>query len=739
MRVLLIALLAAISYAQTECPSGLVLKPENTMYFNAEWAPYFGVPTCAEVESCIADASVCEQFYYQDYYNELLPTSSCCESTDGNCANDDSADFTFMQEHFGIPATNCEDTKVYCNIVPGVRDICPVTCGACPDENGATLPPVVCADDDDAAIAFAASPEFKEKLFGFDNYDDFEGFTINGCADAKVWCVVSGWFAICPMSCGMCSYPPDGGHFAMKANLGESPISQHESSEINLMGYISYAALTTNDVVNGNEDDEMYPTSCTENCCKDCTIGLNSRDFPIGNDIWGWEAQDGTQIVVMGVTDRSVIVDVTDDASPRFLGYLPQITKNINIWKDIKIWDSHAFICSEAPGFGLQYIDLKTVVEFDEYPRLFQPEVLYTEESYHCHNLVINDDIPVLYTASTGICQSIARIPLNIDSDGKLTLEVAVDQAECISGKVGMVHDAQCMVYDGPDTRYAGEEICFLSTDGLGTLAVYSWTTGTLLSETTYANSVHSHQSWISEDGHFLFHGDELDWGNTKTQVFDIRDLTNVIELEPFESDYTFVDHNMYVVGKLLYQSNYAGGLRVMTWNEQGQLRELGYFDSSTADGAEWLGSWSNYPFFSSGEFPAGKKVVISGSEGVHVVQISENLESYLRDTPSIAPETTESETTTPADTTAGAEDVSDESVVPSEDEENDTSDSFMSTYILVIVICVAALILVFAIYFMFFFEKEKKTHETATENTFQEAKRGPELEGRATTAHDSL
>ena len=79
----------------------------------------------------------------------------------------------------------------------------------------------------------------------------------------------------------------------------------------------------------------------------------------------------------------------------------------------------------------------------------------------------------------------------------------------------------------------------------------------------------------LFEDGKFLFHGDELDAGNTRTQVFDISDLTNVVELEAFVSEYPFVNHNMYVAGKLLYQANYAGGLRVLTWNEEGQLREV--------------------------------------------------------------------------------------------------------------------------------------------------------------------
>jgi len=117
--------------------------------------------------------------------------------------------------------------------------------------------------------------------------------------------------------------------------------------------------------------------------------------------------------------------------------------------------------------------------------------------------------------------------------------------------------------------------------------------------------------------------------------VFDISSLTNVLELKAHVSNYSFVSHNQYVADKLLYQANYAGGLRVLTWNENGQLQEVGYFDGSTAEGADWRGSWTVYPYFSSGVYEAGKKVVITGSEGLHVVQISKSLESaYLQKSP---------------------------------------------------------------------------------------------------------
>lgn len=541
---------------------------------------------------------------------------SCSTSSSGACIDDHRAVVAFAAERFGMRVSLCKDTEHFCNSFQEVRDLCPLTCGQC--FRTIPLPDAVCEDNNVKAAALLSQLGLKG---------------MSTCAEAKQLCPFPEFYSICPMTCGICSNASDR-HFMMMNTFMTSPKAEHQSSEIDLKGYISTGELTTNAVVNANEANEKYPVSCTENCCKDCRDGLDSLSWSSANDMWGWEAADGTQLAVVGLTDRTAIVDVTYDSNPRLLGYMPQLTEHIRVWKDVKIWDSHAFICSEAPGFGLQYIDLKEVLKFDAFPRVFQQQVLYTDDSYKCHNLIMNRDTPVLYTARSSSCKSIARIPLKFNADGTLQQDVSVDGAECIENVVAHVHDAQCVIYDGPDQRFLGEEICFLSTDLGKSVAVYSWTQRKLLDEVHYKHSMYSHQSWISKDGRFMFHGDELAPGNTRTQVFDISSLTNVLELEAHVSDYSFVSHNQYVADKLLYQANYAGGLRVLTWNENGQLQEVGYFDGSTAEGAEWRGSWTVYPYFSSGVYEAGKKVVITGSEGLHVVQLSKSLEAYLQKSP---------------------------------------------------------------------------------------------------------
>jgi len=77
-------------------------------------------------------------------------------------------------------------------------------------------------------------------------------------------------------------------------------------------------------------------------------------------------------------------------------------------------------------------------------------------------------------------------------------------------------------------------------------------------------------------------------------------------------------DHNIYVRGNLMYQSNYVSGLRVLDISDPENPVEVGFFDTVPFgdNGPGFSGSWSNYPFFESGTI-----VVTSSREGVFLLK----------------------------------------------------------------------------------------------------------------------
>ena len=62
------------------------------------------------------------------------------------------------------------------------------------------------------------------------------------------------------------------------------------------------------------------------------------------------------------------------------------------------------------------------------------------------------------------------------------------------------------------------------------------------------------------------------------------------------------MDHNLYVRGNKIFASNYLSGLRVSEIGPNGNLTPYAYFDTNPdTDSVAFYGTWSNYPYFPSG------------------------------------------------------------------------------------------------------------------------------------------
>ena len=66
------------------------------------------------------------------------------------------------------------------------------------------------------------------------------------------------------------------------------------------------------------------------------------------------------EIAILGRTDGTSFVDVTDPANPRYLGDLPKTKGSPSAaWRDMKVVKDHAFIVADNAGeHGMQVFDL---------------------------------------------------------------------------------------------------------------------------------------------------------------------------------------------------------------------------------------------------------------------------------------------------------------------------------------------------------------------------------------------
>jgi hypothetical protein len=143
------------------------------------------------------------------------------------------------------------------------------------------------------------------------------------------------------------------------------------------------------------------------------------------------------------------------------------------------------------------------------------------------------------------------------------------------------------------------------------------------LSRTGYGGSAYTHQGWLTEDQRYFLvndEGDEVAFNHpTRTWIWDVSDLDAPVLASRHDGSTPAIDHNLYIRGHLVYESNYRSGLRVLDASEvaRGVLREVGFFDVYPSDDAPaFNGAWSVYPFFASGS------VAVNGIEqGLFVVR----------------------------------------------------------------------------------------------------------------------
>jgi choice-of-anchor B domain-containing protein len=350
------------------------------------------------------------------------------------------------------------------------------------------------------------------------------------------------------------------------------------------------------------------------------------------NDVWGWtDPESGREYALVGRTDGTSFVDISDPLQPVTIGNLPK-TEGVpgNVWRDIKVYKDHAFIVADGSAHhGMQVFDLRQLRNVESPPVEFAPTAHY-DKIHSAHNIVINEETGFAYSvggSSGGETCGGGLHMINIHDPARPTFAGCFADVTTGRRNTGYTHDAQCVIYRGPDADHAGREVCFGANETALSIAdVTDKTNPIAISATGYPNSGYTHQGWLTEDQRYFFVNDELDEINgftdgTRTLVWDVSDLDDPQLAAEHVSENKASDHNLYVKGSTLFQSNYKSGLRVLDITEPESPKEIGYFDTVPYgdDSPGFAGSWSNYPFFKSGVI-----VVTSGDEGLFLVKKQE-------------------------------------------------------------------------------------------------------------------
>ncbi|MCP4447686.1 MAG: choice-of-anchor B family protein [Myxococcales bacterium] len=367
------------------------------------------------------------------------------------------------------------------------------------------------------------------------------------------------------------------------------------------------------------------------------TLGATSHD---GNDIWGWtDPMSGAEIALVGTSTNTAFVDVTVPTSPVMLGFLPTHS-DPSPWRDIKVYQDHAFVVSEATDHGMQIFDL-TLLRGATESQVFTATT-NIDDFGNAHNIAINEDSATAYVVGSNYDGCNGGILVYDISTPTSPVAIQCFSDGVTNGQAGgpsyptdvLTHDVQCVVYQGPDTDYQGSEICFSADEeSIGVADFSDPANPSQIVRIRYDGVGYTHQGWLTEDHEFFIVNDEFDEFTlaieTRSYIWDMRDLDSPKLFGLVDNPSNAIGHNTYIAGDVAYQANYTSGLRLVDISsiEDGDSAEFAYYDTHPDDDTtcrfvdecgsqSFDGAWSSYPFFASGNI-----VVSDTARGLFVLR----------------------------------------------------------------------------------------------------------------------
>lgn len=345
--------------------------------------------------------------------------------------------------------------------------------------------------------------------------------------------------------------------------------------------------------------------------CKDIDllgiVTLEEMQASSANDIWGWtDPNNSKEYALVGLDNGIAFVDISNDEELVYLGKLPTATTSSG-WRDVKVFENHAFVVSEAAAHGMQVFDLTQLAQVSEPPVVFNATSRFTGFG-NAHNIAINEETGYAYVVGTN--------RNDIYSGGAHFIDIN-DPANPVSaggyGESGYTHDAHVITYIGPDMDYVGRELLVGANENMiGIVDVTNKDDPQLITSFDYGNIGYTHQGWFTEDQRYFILGDELDevdFGfNSRTLIFDFSDLDNPLLHSTYFGPTPAIDHNGYVSENEFYLANYTAGIRVIDISgiESGPLEEKAFFDTfPNNNNATFDGVWSSFTSFESGKIIA--------------------------------------------------------------------------------------------------------------------------------------
>lgn len=343
------------------------------------------------------------------------------------------------------------------------------------------------------------------------------------------------------------------------------------------------------------------------------TGGNNDADY---SEVWGWtDTVKNREYAIIGTSKGTSIVDITElPLKEVSFHYGPPSGYN---YHEFRTYQHYLYVGAEGSDTskraGIQIIDLSTLPDSATFKKVFVwIDTLGgggTRKYYRAHTVSIEKHFLYVNGGDFGGTRimdiSDPLNPLQVGSYGK--------------GSTPYVHDAIIR----NDTLYASAiyegrlDIVDFTVKGHYT----ENTNSKIVSKTPTAPEGRTHQSWLSEDGKYLFVATEVAGGHL--HIYDITNRTSPVEIATWTSNSSQSIHNVFVKGDFLYIAYYGDGFRVLDISNPHNPIEVAFYDTYSGPlqplhHPVFHGAWGVYPYF-----PSGKIAVSDMNTGLYIFTVN--------------------------------------------------------------------------------------------------------------------
>lgn len=325
-----------------------------------------------------------------------------------------------------------------------------------------------------------------------------------------------------------------------------------------------------------------------------------------GSDIanlWGYTDEFGNEYALVGVNGNGAntggisVVDLSDPANPQEIFFHPGPT---SIWREIKVWEDHAYMTTEADGGGLVILDLSPLPQSQDLPVTH-----FLDPQWDTSHSLFIDEHGRLYIHGADEGNG-GVIMYDLTQDPEAPQRVgSFDQ--------WYAHDS----FARGDTLYAAHIL-----DGFFSIVDVSDPANPMLLGTHTTPNNFTHNTWLDASGRHLFTTDERP--GAYVAAYDVSDPGDIQYLDKLQSapGTQAIPHNTYwLPGDYVVQSYYTYGVSIYDVSDPTNMVEVGNYDTSPLVGGGFFGAWGVYPFF-----PSGRLIVSDIEEGLFILD-----PTYLR------------------------------------------------------------------------------------------------------------